>query len=129
MDPANLHMEFLRVLVIFLLTVAVSSQDPVWIEKPINTFVNEGGNTTLKCRISNRGSRQLSWNKQNGGLLFVDGQKWTTNERYSVVPHQEGFDLRITNSQRDEDGQYSCSLQLSDLQESVRVTVVGEYYY
>lgn len=112
------------------ITSTTLAQNPSWVEAPVDTKVRQGENTTLRCRIANRGARQMSWDhfdiSGRNNRLFIDETKWSTNDRVSVVAQPDGYDLRITNVQKSEEGDYQCVLQLSDLNKRVKLTVIGE---
>ncbi len=51
---------------------------------------------------------------------------WLLN-RYSVDMKVDGFDLIISNAQREDDSEIQCSLQNSDLNKRVKLSVLGEF--
>ena len=65
----------------------------------------------------------------SGALSVAHDSKWRPLYcRYSVDMKVDGFDLIITNAQREDDSEIQCQLQGSDdLIKKVKVTVLGEY--
>jgi echinoid protein len=101
--------------------------------RPQDSSVRETENVVLECRYRDRDpSKSISWTKYTGDsaqTIFIDNKPWTGNTRYNVTyiaigQDVSGYDLKITGATKEEDDDYQCALQQSNLQARVKLTVL-----
>lgn len=76
-----------------------------WIEQPADTNSVIGGDAEFICNFS--GASLSTWTRP-GGTLFVNNVSMTTDSRFSITGH---FNLHIRNVKKEDQGEYTCSVQ------------------
>ena len=104
---------------------------PTWRTRPQNADVKLGNNVTLQCAIDNRQDLGVLWSKyeSDGRMtsLFINDNYWNAPSRYHVLRHTYGYNLVITEAEREDDTTYECDIQKTSLRAEATVVVLGEF--
>ena len=123
----------LQCLFLALLCSATVQGQPTWRTRPQNADVKIGKNVTLQCAIDNRQDLGVLWSKyeSDGRMtsLFINDNYWNAPSRYYVLRHTYGYNLVITDAERDDDTTYECNIQKTSLRAEATVVVLGEFSF
>lgn len=121
------------ILVLSLLIAFTSSQSaavPSWIVRPQNRTEKLHHNVSLSCSVDNAAGRWLAWMKIGSdgatSILFTNNdQRFQAPPRYFVASNGNGDStLYLTLIEKDDDAQFQCDLQNSNLSAAAQVTVL-----
>lgn len=112
-------------------TTSQSAAVPSWNVRPQNITERLRYNVSLSCRVDNAAGRWLAWMKIGSdgvtSILFTDTQRFQAPPRYFVASNGSGDStLYLTSIEKDDDAQFQCDLQNSNLSAAAQVTVLGK---
>ncbi|XP_052794919.1 V-set and immunoglobulin domain-containing protein 1-like isoform X2 [Mya arenaria] len=126
----SLHSYILLSAVMYTVLSSSTYQLPVYNDTPSNITVYRGARAILRCSVRNLGPKQVIWKKASsdfaltfGDMVFVDDPDISVVH----VPHQEEYNLVISNVQPHDAGVYECQISTKeDLRKYVLLNVLDQ---
>lgn len=125
MDLGNdMWISIVRLLLCLLLLLLHAALGAVWVQRPQNVTVPLGSDATLTCQLSGDPG-YVTWNK-NGQTIAVGTTIISADGARLSIPESSKFNLVITNVQKSDDDDYTCTVQnvAGDKSVTVRLNVL-----
>ncbi len=106
---------------------------PSWAVRPQDTEEELGNQVTIQCQFYNREAKSIAWvriRESTSDNLFINADRWTHDDRFSVEAVDDGtisgYNLKIAQTERKDDGEYQCELAVSELKHKAIVIILGK---